>query len=84
MLMSENSCIYVAGHRGLVGSAIWRALERRGFKNLIGRSRSEVNLLDAAAVQNFFADTRPEFVFIAAAKVGGIHANHTQPAAFLV
>jgi GDP-L-fucose synthase len=83
MLMSENSCIYVAGHRGLVGSAIWRALERRGFKNLVGRSRSEVNLLDAAAVQKFFADTRPEFVFIAAAKVGGIHANHTQPASFL-
>jgi GDP-L-fucose synthase len=81
--MNEHSCIYVAGHRGLVGSAIWRALERRGFKNLIGRTRSEVNLLDAAAVQKFFAEAKPEFVFIAAAKVGGIHANNTQPAAFL-
>jgi GDP-L-fucose synthase len=81
--MNEHSCIYVAGHRGLVGSAIWRALERRGFKNLIGRTRSEVNLLDAAAVQKFFAEAKPEFVFIVAAKVGGIHANNTQPAAFL-
>jgi GDP-L-fucose synthase len=83
MLMTENSRVYVAGHRGLVGSAIWRALERRGFKKLIGRTRQEVNLLDLAAVQHFFAGAKPEFVFIAAAKVGGIHANNTQPAAFL-
>ena len=83
MLMNENSRIYVAGHRGLVGSAIWRALERRRFKNLIGRTRQEVNLLDGVAVQKFFAEAKPEFVFIAAAKVGGIHANNTQPAAFL-
>jgi GDP-L-fucose synthase len=83
MLMNENSRIYVAGHRGLVGSAIWRELQRQGFKNLIGRSRSEVNLLDTAAVQNFFAKTKPEFVFVAAAKVGGIHANNAQPAEFL-
>lgn len=83
MLMNENSRIYVAGHRGLVGSAIWRELERQGFKNLIGRTRAELNLLDAAAVQKFFAETKPEFVFVAAAKVGGIHANNTQPAAFL-
>ncbi len=83
MLMNENSRIYVAGHRGLVGSAIWRELERQGFKNLAGRSRSEVNLLDAGAVQKFFAEAKPEFVFVAAAKVGGIHANNTQPAAFL-
>ena len=81
--MNPHSRIYVAGHRGLVGSAIWRELQRQGFKNLIGRTRQEVNLLDAAAVQTFFADTKPEFVFIAAAKVGGIHANDTQPAAFL-
>jgi GDP-L-fucose synthase len=73
----------VAGHHGLVGSAIWRELQRLGFKNLIGRRQREVNLLDAAAVQKFFAETRPEFVFVAAAKVGGIHANDTQPAAFL-
>jgi GDP-L-fucose synthase len=83
MLMNENSRIYVAGHHGLVGSAIWRELQRQGFKNLIGRTRSEVNLLDAAAVQNFFAEAKPEFVFIAAAKAGGIHANDTQPAEFL-
>ena len=83
MLMDENSRIYVAGHRGLVGSAIWRELQRQGFKNLIGRTRREVNLLDAAAVQEFFAGSKPEFVFIAAAKVGGIHANDTQPGAFL-
>jgi len=83
MLMNENSRIYVAGHRGLVGSAIWRELQRQGFKNLAGRTRSEVNLLDAGDVQKFFAETKPEFVFVAAAKVGGIHANNTQPAAFL-
>jgi GDP-L-fucose synthase len=83
MLMQENSRVYVAGHRGLVGSAIWRALQQRSFTHLIGRTRKEVDLLDAAAVQNFYAEAKPEFVFIAAAKVGGIHANNTQPAAFL-
>ena len=83
MLMNENSRIYVAGHRGLVGSAIWRELQRQGFKNLIGRSRQEVNLLDATAVSRFFSETKPEFVFMAAAKVGGIQANDTQPAEFL-
>ena len=81
--MTETSRIYVAGHSGLVGSAIWRAMQRRGFKNLIGRTRKELDLLDGAAVRNFFADAKPEFVFIAAAKVGGIHANSTQPAEFL-
>jgi len=81
--VNNASKIYVAGHRGLVGSAIWRELERQGFKNLIGRTRPEVNLLDTAAVQKFFAETKPEFVFYAAAKVGGILANDTQPAAFL-
>src|SRR5665213_1870548 len=83
MLMNESSRIYVAGHHGLVGSAIWRELQRQGFKNLIGRRRRELDLLDAAAVQKFFAETKPEFVFFAAAKVGGIHANNTQPTAFL-
>jgi GDP-L-fucose synthase len=83
MMMNENSRIYVAGHHGLVGSAIWRELERQGFKNLIGRSHSEINLLDAVAVQRFFAETKPEFVFMAAAKVGGIYANDMQPASFL-
>lgn len=83
MLMNKNSRIYVAGHRGLVGSAIWRELQRQGFTHLTGRTRAEVNLLDPAAVQKFFAETKPEFVFYAAAKVGGIHANNTQPAAFI-
>jgi GDP-L-fucose synthase len=82
-MMNPHSRIYVAGHRGLVGSAIWRELQRQGFTNLIGRTRQEVNLLDAAAGQKFFAETKPEFVFIAAAKVGGIHANDMQPATFL-
>jgi GDP-L-fucose synthase len=82
-MMNENSRIYVAGHRGLAGSAIWSELQRQGFKNLIGRTRQEVNLLDAGAVQNFLAAAKPEFVFMAAAKVGGIQANHTQPATFL-
>ena len=81
--MNQHSRIYVAGHRGLVGSAIWRELQRQGFDNLIGRTRQEVNLLDADAVQKFFAATKPEFVFIAAARVGGIYANDTQPASFL-
>jgi GDP-L-fucose synthase len=83
MLMNEHSRIYVAGHHGLVGSAIWRELQRQGFKNLIGRSRAELDLLNAAAVQAFFDAVKPEFVFVAAARVGGIHANNTQPAAFL-
>jgi GDP-L-fucose synthase len=82
-MMNQHSRIYVAGHRGLVGSAIWRELQRQGFDNLIGRTRQEVNLLDADAIQKFFAGTKPEFVFIAAAKVGGIYANDTQPASFL-
>jgi GDP-L-fucose synthase len=82
-MMNQHSRIYVAGHRGLVGSAIWRELQRQGFDNLIGRTRQEVNLLDADAVQKFFAATKPEFVFIAAARVGGIYANDTQPASFL-
>ena len=83
MGMNEHSRIYVAGHRGLVGSAIWRELERQGFKHLIGRTRQEVDLLDAAAVKEFYATARPEFVFVAAARVGGILANDQEPAAFL-
>jgi len=78
-----NSRIYVAGHRGLVGSAIFRLLKKRGFENLITRTHSELELMDAVAVQNFFEETKPEFVFLAAAKVGGIHANSTYPADFI-
>ena len=81
--MKINSRIYVAGHRGLVGSAIFRLLKKRGFVNLITRTHSELELMDAVAVQNFFEEIKPEFVFLAAAKVGGIHANSTYPADFM-
>src|SRR5258708_6075588 len=75
--------IYVAGHRGLVGSAIVRELERRGCRDLLTASRAEVDLRDTAAVNRFFAENSPEYVFLAAAKVGGILANSSQPAEFL-
>ena len=81
--MHQGSHIYVAGHRGMVGSAIWRELERRGFRSLIGPARAELDLLDAAAVQEFYAQAKPEFVFFAAAKVGGILANDTLAAEFI-
>jgi GDP-L-fucose synthase len=81
--MDERSRIYVAGHRGMVGSALWRQLERLGHRQLIGRARLELDLLDRAAVERFYQETRPEFVFVAAAKVGGILANDQQPADFL-
>lgn len=81
--MNKHSRIYVAGHRGLVGSALWRELERQGFTQLIGRTRQEVDLLDARAVEAFYAEAKPEYVFVSAARVGGILANDTQPAAFL-
>jgi GDP-L-fucose synthase len=82
--MKQDARIFVAGHRGLAGSAIWRELERQGFTRLLGRTRRELDLLDAAAVQKFFADEKPEYVFVAAAKVGGILANQDQPAEFLL
>lgn len=75
--------IYVAGHRGLVGSAIWRELQRRGFRNLLGRTRAELELIRTEAVREFFAVEKPEYVFVAAAKVGGILANERYPAEFL-
>ncbi len=83
MELNRQARIYVAGHRGLVGSAIWRELERRGFIHLIGRTRTELNLLDTTAVERFYAEQRPEYVFVAAAKVGGILANDRFPAEFL-
>jgi len=83
MQLSKDAHIYVAGHRGLVGSAIWRKLAVGGFSNLIGRTRSELDLLDATEVKSFFAKEKPEFVFVAAAKVGGILANSERPAEFL-
>jgi GDP-L-fucose synthase len=81
--MNKDASIFVAGHRGMVGSAIWRALQRQGFTRLIGRTRAELDLMDAKAVNEFFAKEKPDYVFIAAAKVGGIHANNTRPAEFL-
>ena len=81
--MDKSARIYVAGHRGLVGSAIYRELIRQGYQNILGRTRAEVDLLDATAVNAFYAAEKPEYVIIAAAKVGGILANDTQPADFL-
>jgi GDP-L-fucose synthase len=83
MRLEKNSPIYVAGHRGLVGSAIWRELQRQGFTNLIGRTHAELDLLNPAAVRDFYTREKPEFVFVAAAKVGGILANNDHPAQFL-
>ena len=81
--MNLDSRIYVAGHRGLVGSAIVRRLQADGATNLILRAHDELDLVDQAAVEAFFATERPEYVFLAAAKVGGIHANSTYPAEFI-
>ncbi len=83
MQISRNSRIYVAGHRGLAGSAIWRELEKQGFSNVIGRTHAELDLLDTAAVQTFFKNEKPEYVFVAAARVGGILANDSLPGQFL-
>ena len=81
--MKHESKIFIAGHRGLVGSAIVRALEANGFTNLVTRTHRELDLTDQAAVAEFFKSERPEYVFLAAAKVGGIHANNTYPAEFI-
>ena len=81
--MDKSSRIYVAGHRGLVGSAICRQLQRNGYANLIVRERGELDLRDRAAVETFFSTEKPEYVFLAAAKVGGILANSTYPVEFL-
>src|SRR4051812_28745587 len=83
MSIPRDARIYVAGHRGLVGSAIWRELERAGFNRLIGRTRAELDLLNPDAVNRFYEEVKPEYVFVAAAKVGGILANDTHPAQFL-
>lgn len=81
--MEKNSKIYVAGHRGLVGSALVRKLHSDGYSNLILKTRDELELLDFQAVQKFFESEKPEYVFLAAAKVGGIHANNTKGADFI-
>jgi GDP-L-fucose synthase len=83
MGFAKSTKIFVAGHRGLVGSAIWRELTSQGYTGLLGRSRSELDLLNPQAVLQFYQQEKPELVFIAAAKVGGIHANNSYPADFL-
>ncbi|EPZ59921.1 GDP-L-fucose synthase 1 [[Clostridium] sordellii ATCC 9714] len=81
--MNKDSKIYVAGHRGLVGSAIVRNLQDKGFTNIIHRTHEELDLTNQKSVRTFFETERPDYVFLAAAKVGGIHANNTYPADFI-
>ena len=81
--MNKDARIYVAGHRGLVGSALVGCLEKKGFSNLITRTHSELDLTDQASVNQFFVEEKPEYVFLAAAKVGGIMANYSYPAEFI-
>jgi GDP-L-fucose synthase len=78
-----NQKIYVAGHRGMVGSSIVRTLKNKGYTNIIGRTHQELDLSNQAAVQQFFEKEKPQQVYLAAAKVGGIHANNTYPAEFI-
>ena len=81
--MNKNAKIYIAGHRGLVGSALVRRLTAKGYTNLVMRTHAELDLKDQQAVQAFFAEEKPDYVILAAAKVGGIHANNTYPAEFI-
>ena len=81
--MEKAAKIYVAGHRGLVGSALVRNLQARGYTNLLLRTHAEVDLINQAATEDFFAREKPDYVFLAAAKVGGIHANNEYPAEFI-
>ncbi|MEY4111239.1 MAG: hypothetical protein RLZZ46_1595 [Bacteroidota bacterium] len=83
MIMEKNSKIYVAGHRGMVGSAIVRKLNEEGYRQIIMRKSSELNLTDQSAVSRFFEQEKPEYVFLAAARVGGILANNTYRAQFI-
>ncbi|MGA9164408.1 MAG: GDP-L-fucose synthase [Thiobacillus sp.] len=81
--MDKNAKIYIAGHRGLVGTALMRNLRAKGFDNFVTRTHAELDLTNQAAVEAFFAAEKPDYVFLAAAKVGGIHANNTYPAEFI-
>ncbi|MCA1977684.1 MAG: NAD-dependent epimerase/dehydratase family protein, partial [Thiobacillus sp.] len=81
--MKLTDKIYIAGHRGLVGSALLRNLRDKGYANFLTRTHAELDLTDQAAVESFFAAEKPDYVFLAAAKVGGIHANNTYPAEFI-
>ena len=82
-MMEKNAKIYVAGHRGMVGSAILRELQRQGYTNFVLRTHKELNLMNQTAVEEFFATEKPEYVFLAAAKVGGIVANESALADFM-
>ena len=84
ILMNKDSKIYIAGHRGMVGSAVWRALEKKGYTNLIGKTSSELDLKNQFAVMEFFEKEKPQVVIDAAAKVGGILANNDFPYQFLM
>ena len=81
--INEQSRIFVAGHRGLVGSAVVRAMRRQGYENLLLRTHEELDLTEQSAVRQFFEETRPDAVIMAAARVGGIHANNSHPALFI-
>ena len=81
--MEKSSKIFVSGHRGMVGSAVMRALEARGYENVLTRSREDLDLTEAHMVRDFFDEHRPDVVVVGAAKVGGIHANSTYPAEFI-
>ncbi len=81
--MNNNAKIYIAGHTGLVGSAIWKNLKNKGFSNLIGKTKSELNLMEPDAVDDFFNTEKPDYVFLAAAKVGGIVANNIYRGQFI-
>lgn len=81
--MNKDSKIYVAGHKGLVGSALWKTLQNKGYSNLVGRSIEELNLMDSHSVDRFFAEEKPDYVILAAAKVGGIVANNTYRGQFI-
>ena len=83
MSLPRDSKIFIAGHQGMVGRALWSALEAGEFSHLIGRSHAELDLRDAAATDAFLQDEKPDVILITAAKVGGIEANRTQPADFL-
>lgn len=82
--MDKDGKIYAAGHRGLVGSALVRKLESKGYHNIVTRTHKELNLINQAQLEEFFENERPDYVFLAAAKVGGIGANSAYPADFIM
>src|SRR5687768_14397103 len=81
--MEKSSKIYIAGHRGMVGSALERKLRKEGYENIVTRSSADLDLRDTKAVETFLAEEKPEYIYLAAAKVGGIQANINNPGIFL-